>query len=192
MSFYPSSSIILPCPTIAAKNWFYLCAEVCGIWNVQTPRGQISSTLPWGMCLAWCMVQLIKAVQLGYTIVHVHKVWHFPKTNSIMVFFLASWSSGSRSRKSRWATPVGCVTKTKLVQEYREWEQISLDLTMIQKNPGCKATAKLKLSFFWDKFRENLHKPTTFQLSPTPWPHHDWKEPRIQSYSQTEAELRLG
>ena len=32
---------------------------------------------------------------------------------------------------------------------------------MIQKNHGCKATAKLMLNSFWGKFGENLHKPTT-------------------------------
>ena len=38
---------------------------------------------------------------------------------------------------------------------------IDLDPSLIQKNPGHKATAKLMLNSFWGKFGENLLKPTT-------------------------------
>ena len=51
--------------------------------------------------------------------------------------------------------------KARYVQQYQQKEGVALDPTMIQKNPGRKATAKLMLNSFWGKFGENLHKPTT-------------------------------
>jgi len=51
--------------------------------------------------------------------------------------------------------------KARYVRQYRQKEGITLDPSMIQKNPGRKATAKLMLNSFWGKFGENLHKPTT-------------------------------
>ena len=36
-------------------------------------------------------------------------------------------------------------------------EGIALEPSLIQKNPGRKATAKLMLNSFWGKFGENLH-----------------------------------
>jgi len=51
--------------------------------------------------------------------------------------------------------------KADYIRNYKQKENISLNPTLIVKNPGRKATAKLMLNSFWGKFQENLHKPTT-------------------------------
>ena len=51
--------------------------------------------------------------------------------------------------------------KTRYVSRHNEEEGIDLDPSLIEKNPGHKATAKLMLNSFWGKFGENLLKPTT-------------------------------
>ena len=58
-----------------------------------------------------------------------------------------------------WATTPE--TKACYIVQYKQKENIELDPTLIAKNPGRKATAKLMLNSFWGKFGENLHKPTT-------------------------------
>ena len=60
-----------------------------------------------------------------------------------------------------WAvTPEDKVRYVRLYQQ-KELEGIALEPSLIQKNPGRKATAKLMLNKFWGQFGENLHKPTT-------------------------------
>ena len=49
--------------------------------------------------------------------------------------------------------------KAQYVREYEVHEGIQLDPTMIRKNPGRKATAKLMLNSFWGKFGERMNKP---------------------------------
>ena len=140
------------------------------------------------------MVQLIKAVELGYTIVHVNEVWHFPENQQHYGLFSDFMKQWLKIKQESVGHPswVCNEDQTWYVQEHREWEQISLDLTMIQKNPGYKATAKLKLSFFWDKFRENLHKTHHFAAVSNPLTPPWLKRTQDVKHSQTEAELRLG
>ena len=55
--------------------------------------------------------------------------------------------------------------KMRYVQQYEEQEGIKLDRTMIVKNPGRKATAKLMLNSFWGKFGERMNKPRVETIS---------------------------
>ena len=53
----------------------------------------------------WCTPEIVKAVEMGYTLVRIHEVWHFPKRQA---GFLPTMSiPGSRSNKSQQATQVG-------------------------------------------------------------------------------------
>ena len=54
--------------------------------------------------------------------------------------------------------------KVRCVREYPEREGIVINSSMIRKNPGQKATAKLMLNYFWGKFGENLNKLTTVAI----------------------------
>ena len=51
------------------------------------------------------------------------------------------------------------------VQQYEEHEGIKLDRTMLVKNLGRKATAKLMLNSFWGKFCERMNKPRVETIS---------------------------
>ena len=55
--------------------------------------------------------------------------------------------------------------KLQYVQQHEEHEGIKLDRTMIVKNPGRKATAKLMLNSFWGKFGERMNKPRVETIS---------------------------
>ena len=108
----------------------------------------------------WCTPELVKAVELGYNICKIHEVWHFPnRQRGLFADYVKKWlkikqeSAGYPS----WAQTEE--QKQTYRSNYTAHEGINLDPTLIRKNPGRKATAKLMLNSFWGKFGENLNKP---------------------------------
>ena len=53
----------------------------------------------------WCTPEIVKAVEMGYTLVRIHEVWHFPKRQA--GFSPTMSIPGSRLNKSQQATQVG-------------------------------------------------------------------------------------
>jgi len=112
----------------------------------------------------WCTPEIQKAVAMGYTLIKIHEVYHFPPRQRRRGLFADYVNTWLKIKQESAGYPSWCHTpqdKTRYVQQYRQKEGIALDPAMIQKNPGRKATAKLMLNSFWGKFGENLHKPTT-------------------------------
>jgi len=116
----------------------------------------------------WCTPELQEAVRQGYILRHIHEVWHFPPSKRRTGLFEDYVNTWLKIKQESAGYPAWCVTpedKTIYVNEYREKEGISLDPSMINKNPGRKATAKLMLNSFWGKFGENLHKKKTMAVT---------------------------
>jgi len=112
----------------------------------------------------WCTPEIQKAVAMGYTFNKIHEVHHFPPEQRRKGLFADYVNTWLKIKQESAGYPNWCNTpqdKARYVQQYQQKEGIALDPTMIQKNPGRKATAKLMLNSFWGKFGENLHKPTT-------------------------------
>ena len=112
----------------------------------------------------WCTPEIQKAVAMGYTLNKIHEVHHFPPEQRRKGLFADYVNTWLKIKQESAGYPNWCNTpedKARYVQQYQQKEGIALDPTMIQKNPGRKATAKLMLNSFWGKFGENLHKPTT-------------------------------
>ena len=112
----------------------------------------------------WCTPEIQKAVELGYTLIKIHEVHHFPpnqRKQGLFADYVNAWLKIKQESAGypAWAnTPT---SKAQYVWQYKQKEDIDLDPNLIVKNPGRKATAKLMLNSFWGKFGENLHKPTT-------------------------------
>lgn len=116
----------------------------------------------------WCTPELAKAVELGYTIVHIHEVWHFPESQRQKGLFASYVNKWLKIKQESGGYPSWVRTeedKARYVREYKEHEGIQLDPTMIRKNPGRKATAKLMLNSFWGKFGERMNKPRVETIS---------------------------
>ena len=112
----------------------------------------------------WCTSEIQKAVELGYTLIKIHEVWHFPPEQRQVGLFAKYVDTWLKIKQESTGYPSWAVTrqeKAQYVRQYKEREGIALDPNLIVKNPGRKATAKLMLNSFWGKFGENLHKPTT-------------------------------
>ena len=106
----------------------------------------------------WCTPKLQKAVAMGYTLIKIHEVHHFPpeqRKRGLFKDYVNTWLKIKQESAGYPAWAVTAQDKTQYVTRYKE-EGIDLDPSLIQKNPGRKATAKLMLNSFWVKFGENL------------------------------------
>ena len=111
----------------------------------------------------WCTPELFKAVEVGYRIVHIHEVWHFPEEQRQEGLFADYVNTWLKIKQESAGYPGWAQTeeqKQQYVRDYQAKEGITLDPLLIEKNPGRKATAKLMLNSFWGKFGENIHKKT--------------------------------
>ena len=110
----------------------------------------------------WCTPEIVKAVEMGYRVLKIHEVWHFPsdqRREGLFADYVDTWLK-IKQEASGW--PRWCRTdaqKDQFVRQYEEHEGIRLDRDLIEKNPGRKATAKLMLNSFWGKFGERQNKP---------------------------------
>jgi len=112
----------------------------------------------------WCTPEIQKAVATGYMLNKIHEVHHFPPEQRRKGLFADYVNTWLKIKQESAGYPNWCHThedEARYMLQYQQKEGIALDPTMIQKNPGRKATAKLMLNSFWGKFGENLHKPTT-------------------------------
>jgi len=112
----------------------------------------------------WCTPELVKAVEQGYEIRRIHEVWNFPPKKRKTGLFATYVNTWLKIKQESAGYPRGVSTfeeKADYIRRYGQRENIRLNSSLITKNPGRKATAKLMLNSFWGKFGENLHKPTT-------------------------------
>ena len=99
------------------------------------------------MSVTWCTPELQKAVELGFRIVKIHEVWHFPKDQrkeGLFTPYVNTWLK-HKTEASEW--PDHCDTQEKKDQFAKDFgarERIKLE--NIEKNPGRKQLAKLMLN----------------------------------------------
>ena len=110
----------------------------------------------------WCTPEIVKAVEMGYTLVRIHEVWHFPKRQAgLFADYVNTWLKIKQESAGYPSWVTSPEQQRQYVRDYKAREEIDLDPAMVKKNPGRKTTAKLMLNSFWGKFGENLHKDIT-------------------------------
>ena len=112
----------------------------------------------------WCTPELQKAVEMGYTMVKIHEVWHFPqsqRSKGLFANYVNQWLKIKQESSGYHVWAQTELKKQQYVRHYEEREGIALSPALIGKNPGRKATAKLMLNSFWGNFGEPLNKPKT-------------------------------
>ncbi|MCP5058409.1 MAG: hypothetical protein GY937_17030, partial [bacterium] len=116
----------------------------------------------------WTTLELFKAMDLGYRIVKLYEIWHYPRwaqypkglfTDYIDCFFkikleASGYPRGATTDEARQA----------IVAKARQKEGIEPDESKIANNPGLCQIAKLSLNSFWGKFgqKSNLGELTYF------------------------------
>jgi hypothetical protein len=121
----------------------------------------------------WVSVELFKALDLGYQLLEVYEIYHFPKTEK--------YHKGDETQKGIFADYVNAFLKLKqeasgypswchtpedqkkFKEKYLEQEGITLD--HIEKNEGRRSFAKVMLNCLWGKMAQRPCLPKTEYLT---------------------------
>ncbi|MCP4051885.1 MAG: hypothetical protein GY739_02270, partial [Mesoflavibacter sp.] len=127
----------------------------------------------------WASFELQKAVSLGYRVIKIFEVWHYPETSEydgsdpetgLFTQYINTFLK-LKQQSSGWPAWVKTdQDKDQYVQQYEEKEGIRLDPTQIVKNAGLRSIGKLSLNSFWGKLgqrcevmsRQFFTNPKTF------------------------------
>lgn len=114
----------------------------------------------------WATNELNKAIEKGYKIKKIHKVFHFQKTSREL--FKPYVSKFLKIKQEASGFPDWCKTeddKLKYIADYKEQQGIQLDYSKIKFNAGMRAIAKLCLNSLWGKFGQRSNMPKTEIIS---------------------------
>jgi hypothetical protein len=117
----------------------------------------------------WVTEEVKKAVEMGYTVIKIYEVYHFPqKSRDLFKAYIDTFLK-IKQEASGW--PSECLReneKEAYIKRYEQHEGIKLEKDKIAKNPGLRAVAKLALNSFWGRFgmRENLSRTTFVRSTP--------------------------
>ena len=110
----------------------------------------------------WVSLELNLAVEMGYKIVKIHEVWHFPdKTDRLFRDYIDMFLK-KKQEASGW--PGWCKTdedKERYLQDYKDKEGIELDRDDIEYNAGARTVWKQILNNLWGKMGQRPNRPKT-------------------------------
>ncbi|XP_067685645.1 uncharacterized protein [Haliotis asinina] len=111
----------------------------------------------------WCTPELQIALEKGYKILKVYKVYHwaettqYHKTTQSGGLFASYINTFLKIKQQASGWPAWCQTeadKQQYVDNYLTNEGIQLDSDKLSKNPGLRALSKLMLNSFWGKYAQ--------------------------------------
>ena len=120
----------------------------------------------------WVSLEVQKAIQLGYKVLKVYEIIHFPesqlydpisKTGGIFTEYINIFLKGKQEASGY---PGDCETekdKEKYIQEYFDIEGIRLDPKKIEFNAGKRFICKIFLNAFWGRLAMNPDK-TSYRI----------------------------
>nr|DAC81393.1 TPA_asm: PolB-C [Pimephales minnow adintovirus] len=111
----------------------------------------------------WVSIELLKAVEKGYVIAKIDKVWHFPqRSNTLFAGYVKTFLRLKQQASGYPSNVRTDAEKEAYVSQYFEKEGIRLDPKQIRFNAAQRAITKLILNSLWGRFslRENLPKTT--------------------------------
>ena len=151
---------------INGKLMFPLCNKCAREENVtscqctQTERTLLNT---------WCTPEVEAAINMGYDIVQIYEILHWPETEMIDRetgqggLFSGYINCFLRLKAEASGYPPGVESeedRRAYIDQYLQHEGVQLDPDRIQANPGLRSLAKLALNSFYGKFgqRENMKK----------------------------------
>ena len=107
-------------------------------------------------------LELNLAVEMGYKVVKIHEVWHFPdKTDRLFRDYIDMFLK-KKQEASGWSG--WCQTdkdKERYLQDYKDKEGIELDRDAIEYNAGARTVWKQILNNLWGKMGQRPNCPKT-------------------------------
>lgn len=166
-SLYPKGH-----PTVITQDFDYTLRSYFGIvWcSVVPPKNLYHPVLPArknGKLVfdlepksgAWTTCELLKAIQVGYTISHIRCVHHFEETTTDL--FRSYISTFLKIKQEASGYPKWCKTEAdrkRYTDDFLRHQGIRLDPADIKKNEALRALAKLCLNNLWGKFGQRAAK----------------------------------
>ena len=163
----PPTDLYLPLlpSRINGKLLFTLCRE-CAYLQQLTECTHSSKKR--ALTETWVTDEVKKAVSLGYKLVQIHEVWHYPNTTQydhstgeggIFATYINDFITQKMEASGYPSHVVTDAEKERFVEEIRQLEGVKLDRAKIKKNPGARAVAKLCLNNLWGKLAQRCNMP---------------------------------
>ena len=101
----------------------------------------------------WCTPVIQKDLDVGYRVLRIHEVYHFPEDQRVTGLFDSYVNTWLKIKQESggwpsWTSEDPDCQCDEYVRKYKEREGIESGKTKIAKNPGRKKTAKLMLNSF--------------------------------------------
>lgn len=109
--------------------------------------------------------ELHKAVDLGYKIDRVYKVYHFKKTRELFKSYIRTFSRAKIESGFKGSD----TERDELIHTYSKKFGIELRKENMRPNAGRKANAKLMLNSLWGKWGQRQMKTSTYIKEPCQW-----------------------
>jgi hypothetical protein len=109
--------------------------------------------------------ELHKALELGYKIDRVYKVYHFKKSRELFKSYIRTFSRAKIESDFNGTNE----ERDELIHTYASKFGIHLRPELMTKNAGRKANSKLMLNSLWGKFGQRQMKTTTYISEPSAW-----------------------
>ena len=143
---------VLPVHTDEGKLVFPLC-QACMLISSQTlckcshSRRELEGT--------WCTVELQVALEMGYRIVCIYEVYHFPSSSVHLFSGYVNMFVKHKQEASGWPSQnMSESEKDRYIEEYFKAEGIRLDKDKIEYNLGARKINKQIANSLWGKFGE--------------------------------------
>lgn len=121
----------------------------------------------------WCSPELQEAVKLGYKIIRIIEVWHFPASEEGLFADYINKFLKLKTEASGWPSNVRSkVEKATFLKDYEEREGLKLNEENMKENVGLRNLAKLCLNSFWGRLGMQDNKPTTVHINTISQFHH--------------------
>jgi hypothetical protein len=125
----------------------------------------------------WVSLEIQKAVELGYKIIKIFEVWHWPqreqydplsKEGGLFTEYINMFLKGKQESSGFPDEAESDSEKQKYIEEYFEKEGIHLDIENISKNPAKRFVYKLALNSMWGRLGMNTSDRSTYRILKTP------------------------
>ena len=105
--------------------------------------------------------ELFLAIDRGYRILNLMEIWQFERSDTLFKDYINYFLKLKTESSGFPRDVVTAEQKEKYVQDFKDKEGISLDISNIKKNPGMRTLAKLQLNNLWGRFALNNNKINT-------------------------------
>ena len=134
----------------------------------------ICSSLSCALIHTWCMMELTLTINMGYDILEIYEVLHWPSNEKInnttgsgglfteyinMVLHIKTQASGYPDSVHSFQQ------RQQYIDEYASNEGVILDPKLIECNPGLRSIAKLALNSFYGKFGQHSNMSNTVYIT---------------------------